>query len=278
MIAKFKGTVQQVMLSTKSQIYIEPCPALRRYIAHYTVSYAKDSIIPDSLTLIPDASGCLIFTYDGASLTSKLWGATTKTVIVENNANNCPMRLFIEFLPGGLFCITGIKQTDLTDLQLPIGQVNDRLHTLVAAAFERAESLASFIDMLNSIFLSFIKNRTIPQALCSAIDNINRFKGCLAVKELADREFYSERHLNRIFNECLGMNVKTFSAIVRINYLLPKMNDGLNRPVDIAQYAGFYDQAHFIHAFKSICGTTPKKYFENMSEFYNEPFKFRCMI
>ena len=275
MIAKFKGTVQQVKLSTQNQIYIDPSPALRRYIAHYTLSFANDSAVPDSLTLIPDASGCLVFTYDGTSLTSRLWGATTKTVIVKNDVNTCPMRFFIEFLPGGLFCLTGIRQTDLTDLQLPIWQVNARLHSLVADAFENAESIGSFIDSLNTIFLSYIQNRTLPPGLCSAIDNINRFKGCLAVKELAKRAFYSERHLNRFFNDCLGMNIKTFSNIVRINYLLQEMNKGYYRPVDVAQNTGFYDQAHFIHTFKSICGATPKTYFENMSEFYNEPFKFR---
>lgn len=274
MISKFKDTAQQVMLRTENQIYIAPGQALRGYVAHYTISFANNNIVPDSLTLIPDASGCLVFTYDGSSFTSKLWGATTKTFIVKNDVNDCPMRLFIEFLPGGLFYLTGIKQTDLTDLQMPIWQINSRLHLLVTDAFESAKNLSSFIDMLNLILLSYMQNRILPQVLFSAIENIKRYKGCLSVKELANMEFYSDRHLSRLFNDYLGINVKTFSNIVRINHVLQKMSDGDHLLADIAQTSEFYDQAHFIHTFKSICGAAPKEYFENMSEFYNEPFKF----
>jgi len=150
----------------------------------------------------------------------------------------------------------------------------DKNNSLVADAFESAKDISGFIGMLDLILLSYMKDRTLPQVLLSAIENIKRYKGCLSVKELADIEFYSHRHLNRLFTDYLGTNVKTFLNIVRINFMLQKMNNGRHRPVDIAQTVGFYDQAHFIRTFKSICGTTPKKYFENMSEFYNEPFKF----
>ncbi len=273
-MSRFKDTAQHVMLRTPNQIYIAPSQALCGYVAHYTISFAGNNAVPDSLTLIPDASGCLIFTYDGYSLTSTLWGATTKTYIVKNDVNSCPMRLFIEFLPGGLFSLTGIKQTDLTDLQMPIWQIDSRLHTFVANAFESAKNLSSFIDMLNLILLSYMQNRVLPQVLVSAIANINQYEGCLSVKQLANMEFYSDRHLNRLFNDYLGINVKTFSKIVRINHVLKKLSGGHYPTVDIAQTAEFYDQAHFIHTFKSICGITPKKYLESMSEFYNEPFKF----
>ncbi len=37
---------------------------------------------------------------------------------------------------------------------------------------------------------------------------------------------------------------------------------------------GFYDMPHFIHEFKSICGITPQKYQDNMSDFYSEIAKF----
>ncbi|MFZ5643511.1 MAG: helix-turn-helix domain-containing protein [Bacillota bacterium] len=273
MISKFKDTAQQILLRTQNQIYIEPSQALRECVAHYTISFANDNNVPDSLTLIPDASGCLVFTYDGFSLTSLLWGATTKTFTIKNDVNNCPMRLFIEFLPGGLFYLTGIKQTDLTDLQIPVWQINARLHSLIADAFESAKNLSNFIDMLNLILLSFMQKRNLPQVLFSAMENIRSHKGFLSVKELANMEFYSDRHLSRLFNDYLGMSVKTFSNIVRINHVLKIINEGHHLPVDFAQTPGFYDQAHFIHTFKAICGVTPKKYLDKMSEFYNEPFK-----
>ena len=273
MISKFKAAAEQVMLSTQNQIYIAPSQELSVYVAKYTISFVCNNIGPATITLIPDASGCLIFTYDGSSFTSLLWGTTTKTFIVKNDMNDYPMKLFIELLPSGLFFLTGIKQTEFTNLQMPLGQVNSRLHSLVSDAFESAENLNDFIEKLNRILLSYIQSRTLPQALFSALENIKRYKGCLSVKELAEMEFYSDRHLNRLFNDYLGTNIKTFSNIVRIHHVLQRMSCGKHLPADIAQVSGFYDQAHFIHTFKAICGTTPKKYFANMSEFYNEPCK-----
>jgi len=278
LISKLKDIEQQVILNSQNQIYIAPSQALRGYVAKYTISFGSNSIVSDMMTLIPDASGCLIFTFDGSSVTSLLWGVTTKTFTVENNMNYYPIQLYIELLPGGLFYLTGIKQTELTNLQMPLQQINSRLHSLVSDAFESEESLNCFIEKLNSILLTFIQKRTLPQVLFSALENVKRYNGCLSVRELAKMEFYSDRHLNRLFNDYLGTNIKTFSSIIRINQVLQKMSDVSHLPVDIAQTSGFYDQAHFIHNFKAICGETPKKYLENMSELYNESFKTLYII
>ena len=263
---------QTIMLRTKNQMYISPSQPLRQYIAHYTVSWPGTSIVPDRLVLIPDASGCLIFTDDGTSVTSKLWGATTKAISVENDVSRNPFRLFIEFRPGGLFSLTGISQAELTDLQIPLP--DNQLQSLMIEAYERTRDISSFIARINGILLSYMERRTIPTAVHSAIETIRLRKGCISVKELEATEFYSSRHLNRLFTDYLGTNIKTYANIVRINSVLQLMKGRQLSSGDIAQIAEFYDQSHFINVFRRICGTTPTKYFANMSDFYNEPFKF----
>lgn len=277
MIQKSANMSHLVMLRTATQIYLAPNPLLRGYVAHYTISFANNSIGPENLTLIPDASGCAIFSYDGSIFTSMLWGATTKTVIVKNDVNEYPFRLFIEFLQGGLFCFTKLHQAELTDRQIPLTDIDNQLHSQIAEAFERATDLRHFIAQLDSILLSMISNkpkRTLPPAILSALDTITRRKGCLSLKDLASSEYYSSKQLNRLFNAYLGTSVKKFSTIFRLNYVLQQMKEGRHTSLDIAQSADFYDQAHFIHSFKAFCGTTPQKYIESMSTFYNEPFKF----
>ena len=44
--------------------------------------------------------------------------------------------------------------------------------------------------------------------------------------------------------------------------------------IALAQSLGYYDQSHFIHDFKSVCGITPTGYLQNMSDFYKETYKF----
>jgi AraC-like DNA-binding protein len=269
---EYNDPLPEIALRTANQLYIMPHPALSTYIAHYTLSFAKSTIVPESLTLIPDASGCLIFTFDGSCFTSKLWGATTKIVKVRNGIY--PMRLFIEFRPGGLYALTGIKQTELTDLQLSADLVNHELCLKITHALTSAKDLNSLVGSLNKLLLSAIQNKKIAPAIISAINNIRQAQGCCSVQKIAAQEFYSERHLNRLFNEYLGMNMKTFTNIIRINHIFTRLSKQSHLPANIAHIAGYYDQAHFIHSFKELCGVTPTDYFKNMSAFYNEPFKF----
>ena len=42
----------------------------------------------------------------------------------------------------------------------------------------------------------------------------------------------------------------------------------------LAQDLGYYDQPHFIHDFRAVCGVPPSAYLERMAGFYNEPLKF----
>ena len=42
----------------------------------------------------------------------------------------------------------------------------------------------------------------------------------------------------------------------------------------LAQALGYYDQAHFNHDFKSVCGVSPTVYQQKLSDFYRETHKF----
>ncbi len=275
MANKILESLKQLNLNNQSQLNIAPCKALSKYVAKYTVTFFNDMITCDNITLIPDASGCLIFTYDNLECSSLLWGPTTKTFNLHNDMNNYPLQLYIELLPGGLFFLTGCNQIELTDMQIPLELVNNRLNMLVYHAFETADNLSNFIDKINSILLQYFANDTIPQALSSSVENILQHHGCLSVKEIAEKAFYSDRQINRLFKEYLGMNVKTLSSIVRINHILQLMNSNKKQAITtLAHTAGFYDQAHFVHTFKSVCGMTPKVYFNNMSDFYNDLIHF----
>ena len=45
---------------TDTHLYLLPHPRLRAMVAHYTVSFPGTGPVPDTLTLIPDASGCIV--------------------------------------------------------------------------------------------------------------------------------------------------------------------------------------------------------------------------
>lgn len=267
---------------TPNHIYIAPHPLLSNYIANYTISFpdtnemrtCRDNI--SDLTLIPDSSGCIIYTYENNNFSSSLWGATTKTVTVKNDVNLKKIRFFVEFMPGGLRAITGINQSELCDIQAQVGEVDKYLSYSLIHAMEISNNIDDMLSMVNMIFLKAIdKNNKQNSVIDSALNRIKATNGVLTIKELSANEYISERQLNRLFNEYIGINAKMFSRLVRVNHsinIFKKID--CDSYVNIAEILGYFDQSHFIHDFKQICGTSPNSFLKNMSDFYNEPFKY----
>jgi hypothetical protein len=63
------------------------------------------------------------------------------------------------------------------------------------------------------------------------------------------------------------------TLIFLVNYALRLLQSKPQCSADVAVQAGFFDQPHFIHDFKAVCGLTPQEYKQNMSVFYNDRFK-----
>lgn len=258
---------------TQTHIYLRPHPLLQRYIAHYTICPAFYGPVPKTLSLVPDASGCFIFTFEHAAVTTKVFGATTQMVTVQNDSSLYPIRLFIEFRPGGLFHFTGLSQSELTDHTYQIQDFNRTLQRDMEAVFEKAESADDFIRKLDQLLLNNISSKKAPALLQSAILHLSKANGMITIRELSQLEYYSERHLNRVFQDYTGVSAKTFARLLRINDAISRMKDTKLPFVHLAQETGYYDQSHFIHDFKLVCGVTPGEYLSQLSMFYNEPLK-----
>lgn len=254
-------------------LYISPHELLKPYISNYTISFPEQGMVCDTLTLIPDASGTLTFAFNGNTINSELWGATTKIVTIGSDVNDYSMMLFVEFLPCGLYQLTGIDQIELTDARLPLQDVNKDLQIMICEALEQAESIRELVSQLNDIFLSFMANTRLLSMALGAIEKIIDSNGLITVKELSASMYYSERHMNRIFSERVGMNVKSFSRLVRINNAIRLLQRPQTSLMRVALESGFYDESHFVNDFKAICNVSPNHYLKNMSDFYNETLK-----
>lgn len=256
-----------------NQFYIPPHALLRQSIAHYTISLPARNHGSEYLTLIPDASGCIVCTYDGKYLDCNFWGPTTQTTIVKNDADENIFRFFIEFLPCGAYHLTGIDISELTDLQVPLSIINLPLAKSIDELFEQSKSIQELVDLLDKTFLSCLSKIQPTNYIAPILSYIQAKNGTMTVKELSTATFYSERHLNRMITPILGMNVKSYSKLLRINTALKNINNDVSF-TNLAQTLNYYDQSHFIHDFKSVCGVTPTAYLQNMSDFYKEDFKF----
>ncbi len=93
------------------------------------------------------------------------------------------------------------------------------------------------------------------------LEEIEKHKGHIIVKDMIDGTGYSHRYVNHIFKSNVGCSVKKFASIVRLQQsllcLLDKKEDA------IYDELGYYDQAHFIKDFKNFSSFTPNKMKKN---------------
>ncbi|MDO5602614.1 MAG: helix-turn-helix transcriptional regulator [Oscillospiraceae bacterium] len=206
-------------------------------------------------------------------MSGNLFGPSTKPCMVGVSANQSHMLLIIEFQPAGLFAFTGIEQKELTDRIIPFEMINAALNRFILETLESAASLEELIGLLDGRLLESLSAAS-PSELKLATKLMIERAGNISCKELSAAVYYSQRHLNRIFENYVGMNTKTFSRMVRINRAIRLMQDPQCSITCVSHESGFYDLSHFIHDFKSVCGMTPQAYRNNMSDFYSEIAKF----
>jgi AraC-like DNA-binding protein len=230
-------------------------------------------MISDNYTVIPHGSATLVFSFDGSALYSSLFGPATKPCMVGNRTNQFSMLFIIEFQPAGLYTFTGVKQSELTDRKIPFELINPKLNRSIAETLYNASTINELIAGIDRLMLSNL-HTIYPSVLNLATQTIIDNMGNISAKELSGSVFYSERHLNRIYDQYFGMSVKSFSRMVRINKAVRLLHDSTHSVTYACHAAGFYDLSHFIHDFVSACGITPQEYRNNMSDFYSQIAKF----
>ncbi|WP_332869498.1 AraC family transcriptional regulator [Clostridioides difficile] len=270
---RFINKNRSLLVCEDNFVYLLPCIQLRNWISNFTISFPNQTIISDNYTIIPHGSVTLVFFYDATGLHSLLFGPTTKPKTVGSIANRCDVILIIEFQPAGFFPLIGIQQSELIDKVVPFSIINTSLDLEIKKIFNESLSIDKLILKLEELLISNIKMEYSYEFIL-AIQLIIQNSGNISSQEISKKVFYSSRHLNRLFNQYLGLSMKSFSRLVRINKSIKLLNNNKTSLMSICNELGFYDIPHFIKDFKIVCGITPQKYRANMSDFYSEIAKF----
>ncbi|MGL4695019.1 helix-turn-helix domain-containing protein [Enterococcus larvae] len=254
-------------------VYVLPNESLRHWISNFTLSFPDEESISDNYTIMPHGSVTLVYYYDDNGLHSLLFGATTQPRVVGDIANKCEIIFIIEFQPAGFFPFSGVKQSELLNGVHSLSEINPMIDLKVKEFFLKEEEAEILFGNIEKLLSENIRTN-YPTALTDAIQLITQRSGMISSKEVSQTVSYSTRHLNRFFNEYLGLSMKAFARIVRVNNALRLLNDPQKSLAVILVELGYYDSSHFIKDFKIVCGITPREYRINMSDFYSEVAKF----
>lgn len=86
-------------------------------------------------------------------------------------------------------------------------------------------------------------------------------KGIVTSKELEHFTGYSERQIERKFQQYMGLSPKKYSNIARLHYFLSLMKINTEENItNLSYHAGYADQSHLIKEFNNNIGLTPSEY------------------
>jgi AraC-like DNA-binding protein len=130
-------------------------------------------------------------------------------------------------------------------------------------ALGQATSDEARVQAVEQLLLARLQPPAAPDRLVQgALALLHSSHGTLRVAELARQLGSSASPLEKRFRQAVGASPKKLAGIIRLQAALGQHRPGQSL-TELALAAGFYDQAHFIHAFQVFTGQTPTAYFRD---------------
>ena len=127
--------------------------------------------------------------------------------------------LAIRFRPGGLAAFTPLPLHELTDQAVDL----DRIWGHAVAEWEERLVNTPSLDhagaILTRILCSRFKDRPNLQAIQAAVQQIDASGGNISIRALADDFGWSQKHLERLFAQQVGLSPKHYGRIARFQRL-----------------------------------------------------------
>ena len=251
----------RILLQGNEFIYLLPNSDIRDCVSNYMIAFPTEE--NNRYGVVPHMSAMLFIEHNIEELSLTLYGNVAKPSFVDNLSG---VLIIITFQPTGLYALTGINQSDLTSETIPFEVVNSELNTTISKAIKTAKDIYELVMKLDTLFMEKMK-AAYPLQLKSAIQNIIDCHGNTTVKKVADEAHYSERQLNRLFVQHIGVSIKGFLRLVRVNNAFQLLENGHDNMTGISDTLGFNSLSHFIRDFKALSGFTPQEYRNVMSDF-----------
>lgn len=262
---------------------VSPSITLSPYIKHYLFLDNKETAI-QKLRLFSDGNTGIVF-----SLKSKLIAKINTNEVKDylpasfvygqlNHFRDIYYEseislVIVVFQPNGIHQLLGIPANEFQNSIIDIDNVLGQKGLDFQGKLSEQVNNHIRIELLNAFFETLVARKTISNQsiIHSSLDFITATKGLFSVKQLVEYTGYTERHLERKFNECIGLNPKKFGNVIRLHHFLKLLKDKTDDTnlTTICYDAGFSDQSHLIKEFKKHTGITPKEYLNNTGKLTN---------
>ncbi len=172
--------------------------------------------------------------------------------------------LGIRFRPGGITRILGACASELTNGSQPLATWFGAAATLLTERLAEQDSTEVRLNTMWSALHDRVgRGRSARRdPLVRGADTlIHASRGSVSITDLASQLTVSERTMERVFAEEIGLSPKLACRIARFRHAIDVLHGvpeaALGR---VAYHTGYFDQPHFNREFMAFAGITPREW------------------
>ncbi|MCP4131022.1 MAG: AraC family transcriptional regulator [bacterium] len=245
-------------------------PILKRLIKYF-YSIESDSIIHLKHKILPTHEVRISFNLSEDIITHEINNVKYSNGIFSSGIwnqpklvnHNCKLNIIgFTIYPGAAYSLLKIPISEFLNKIINMDCLIKDFSLEIAEKTGKIESASKKIkvieeELIKMIDPDYFAGKEIFHAM-SLLGSKNKF---ISINQYCNEFGINQRRLERNFNKYIGMTPKQFQKSNRFQNMMDKLI--LNKYpdlIDLAYDRGYYDQAHFIHDFKTYTGESPKQF------------------
>jgi len=250
-------------------IVIQPEERVKPYVRHFLLmENDKDFVHTETFRAFADGSPGLVFQQIPGAFSDRhcqhfpaayLYGLTTK--YVDKIANGKFNNIIACLHPYSIKTIFGIDAAQLTNKHYNVEDIvkTDITDMLSEVSLSTEGKITVISDFILREAAKYKYNN--PVKIRHVVELLEKNGGVGTLNQIAAESGISERSVERLFINYVGITPKLFSRIQRFQSTIRMINSCENPLLSSICYDHEYsDQSHCIREFKEFTGTTPKQF------------------
>jgi AraC-like DNA-binding protein len=243
--------------------------------------FAEDATEPVRRDELPGPTCVLIFSFGapyrleddrpgaGSSLTPRFgFVAGLSEHVTVDVAHGSARCVQVDLNPMGLYRLLGIPMSELANRVIPLDDVMGRLAEQMSDRLEGAGTWERRLEIVQSELASRFHNAPDADPRINwAWRQLSQAHGAIEIGALADELEISHKHFIDLFHHHIGLTPKRAARLLRFRRAVNLVSrKACSNWADLAQAAGYFDQAHFINDVRRYTGRTPSDLFVSVLE------------
>lgn len=260
----YQPITAQPFLRDETYTELQPCEALKPYICCFWFAQKQHSGITSTQVkeklVIPDTCMDIIFNIDkDKNQLHGLFAGISDATFMDKGKNASTSTCFaIRFYSWAvpLFSHQSMKNAlnSFGEVETYFTSLKKDLHGILT----ETRLIQDTVDKAEQYLLKMLDSRKQNNNVMNAVYKVLRSKGTSDISELAGFTAVSQRQLERLFREYVGVSPKKLSGLVRYQYLWQDiLLDGNFDLQDAVYKYGYTDQAHLHKDFKKYHTMSP---------------------